>query len=325
MGSKKTANHQEYHGAKHDAPAVRDRAPDKPVVKAVEAPLALLFNTGFFLSRRSLYVVAQEWNERHGNNERAQQRSGHHEWKAFEELPGIACQHQERKIGDYIGDGGKEDCSRQFRRTEPRSDAARKAVRETSLYPIPGYHRHVDQEPQRDNECRYGNLLEINTQHVDNTEGHGECDGYCQGHDECKSPLPEAEERDDNDKDDRFVQRPQEKMDVFLYLQGLVGGVHGDEIWREDAMELCEFRVDGLAEFGDLLLIAHIDGDRNGSTAAPMSVGVLPCVVVQVIRRALVSAAYIDEVAQVDGSSYCRCRYNAVTDCLGALELPGRR
>src|SRR5258708_769898 len=99
-------------------------------------------------------------------------------------------------------------------------------------------------------------------------------------------------------------------MNVFLYLQGLVGGVDGDEIGREDAMKLCQFRVDRLAEFGDLLLIAHVDGDRNGSATAPVTLSVLPCVVVQVICRAVVGAAYIDKIAQIDGRASCRRGHN---------------
>jgi hypothetical protein len=87
-------------------------------------------------------------------------------------------------------------------------------------------------------------------------------------------------------------------------------------------MELCHFRVDRLAEFGDLFLIAHIDGDRNGSTAAPVTVGVPPRVVVQIIRRALVSTAYIDEVAQVDGSASRRRGHN---DSSSQYHRPGWR
>jgi hypothetical protein len=68
-----------------------------------------------------------------------------------------------------------------------------------------------------------------------------------------ESPLPESNERDDNDEDDRFVQRPQEKVNVFLYLQGLVGGVDGDEIARKNAMKLRQFLVDRLAKLGDLV------------------------------------------------------------------------
>src|SRR6267154_1458874 len=86
-------------------------------------------------------------------------------------------------------------------------------------------------------------------------------------------------------------------------------------------MKLREFRVDGLAEFRDLLLIAHINGNRNRSTAPPMSIGSLPRVVVQVICRALVSAAYIDKVAEVDGSACRRGRHSAIPNSLGALEL----
>src|SRR6267154_5836958 len=89
-------------------------------------------------------------------------------------------------------------------------------------------------------------------------------------------------------------------------------------------MKLREFRVDGLAEFRDLLLIAHINGNRNRSTAPPMSIGSLPGVVVQVICRALVSAAYIDKVAQVDVSACRRGRHSAIPNVLGALDSPGR-
>jgi hypothetical protein len=61
-------------------------------------------------------------------------------------------------------------------------------------------------------------LLKIDAQHVDDAEGHSECDRYRQSHDQCQSPLPEANERDDHDQDDRFVQRTQEEVNVLLYL-----------------------------------------------------------------------------------------------------------
>ena len=160
-GSKEAADHQKYQGAEQNDPAVRDGAPDQPVVKAVEAPFALLLNREFLCFRRSLDVVAQEGNEGHGDNERAQQGSGHHDRKAFEELTGIACEHQEREIGDDVGDGGKEDRRREFRRTEPRRNSARKAVCKASLDPVARDHRHIDQKSQRDNERCHGNLLEI--------------------------------------------------------------------------------------------------------------------------------------------------------------------
>jgi hypothetical protein len=62
-------------------------------------------------------------------------------------------------------------------------------------------------------------------------------------------------------------------------------------------MKLRQLRVDRLSEFSDLVLIAHIDRNRNRPATAPVSFPILPCVVVQVIRRALISAAYVDQVA----------------------------
>ena len=49
VGSDEAANHKEHEGTKEDAPAVRDRAADKSVVEAVEAPLSLLLDTELFL------------------------------------------------------------------------------------------------------------------------------------------------------------------------------------------------------------------------------------------------------------------------------------
>ena len=171
---------------------MRDRASHKPVVKAIEPVLALLFNRGFFLFGRSLDVITQEWNKSHRYDERAKQRSGHDNGQAAKELTGITCQHQERKIGDDVGDRGKEDCCRQLRGTQPGRDIARQAFCETSLDAVAGDHRHIHQKSQSNDERGHRNLLEIDTQHVNNTEGHSERDGNGQGHDEREPPLPEA-------------------------------------------------------------------------------------------------------------------------------------
>ncbi len=324
-GSEEASHRQEYEGSGKHAPAVRDGAPHQPVVEAVEAALALLFDRGLALLRRPLDVVTEEGDERHGHHERAEQRRGHHDGKAPQELARIAGQHQERQVGDDVGDGGEEDGRRQLRGAEPGRDSPRKARGQTSLDPVPGDDGHVDQEPERDDERRHRHLLEVDAQHVDDTEGHGQGDGYGQGHDEGESPLPEPDERDDHDEDDGFVERPQEQVGVLLDLQGLVGSVDGDEIGREDAVELRQLCVDRLTEGGDLLLIAHVDGDRDGSTAAPAPPAVLPGVVVQVARGALVSTADVDEVAEVDGSAGGRRGHHDVPDHLGVLELPGGR
>src|SRR5260370_40125538 len=48
VGSNEGANQQKYERTEQDAPALQDRATDQPVVKAVEAPLALLLDTELF-------------------------------------------------------------------------------------------------------------------------------------------------------------------------------------------------------------------------------------------------------------------------------------
>src|ERR1700691_6536151 len=159
MRGKEGANYKKYQGAQQDAPAVSDGATDKSVVEAVEAPLSLLLDAELFLFGWAQDVIAQQRDESHSNDERAQQRNGHHDGKAAQELAGIASQHQEWKIGDDVSNRGIEDRSRQFGRTEPRRNAARQAIRETALDAISGNHRHINQQPQRDNERRHRNLL----------------------------------------------------------------------------------------------------------------------------------------------------------------------
>src|SRR5260370_9413596 len=128
MGSNEGTNHQKYEGTKQDAPAVRNRATDKSVVKAVKAPLPLLLDTELFLFGWPLNVVTKERNEGHGNDECAEQRSSHHDRKASEELTGSACQHQECKIADNVGDCGKQDRRHEFRRTQPTRNGTRKTL-----------------------------------------------------------------------------------------------------------------------------------------------------------------------------------------------------
>src|ERR1700730_10819385 len=82
VGSNEAANHQKYERTEQDAPAMRDRAADQPVVEVGKASLSLLLNRELFLFWGSLNVVTQEWNERHGNDECAEQRSSHYDRKA---------------------------------------------------------------------------------------------------------------------------------------------------------------------------------------------------------------------------------------------------
>src|ERR1700730_17034751 len=49
VGRDERTNHQKYERTEQDAPAIRDRATDKSVVKTVKAPLPLFLDTELFL------------------------------------------------------------------------------------------------------------------------------------------------------------------------------------------------------------------------------------------------------------------------------------
>src|SRR5882724_10237256 len=92
-------------------------------------------------------------------------------------------------------------------------------------------------------------------------------------------------------------------MNVFLNLQWLIGGMRDNEIRRKNLLKLCKFLIDRLTEVRDLLLIAHIDRQRDGTAALPLSSGVLPRVIVQIGGRSLIAGKHLDQVPQINGSS----------------------
>jgi len=104
--------------------------------------------------------------------------------------------------------------------------------REVPLDGVAGHHRIVHQETQRDYERGDGNLLQIQAEHVHHAEGHGQRDGNRQGHQEGRSPLPEADQGNDHNQDDGLVQAVHEQVDAFLNLARLIGGARHDEIRR---------------------------------------------------------------------------------------------
>src|SRR2546429_6690110 len=97
----------------------------QPVIKAIKAPLALLFYRGLFPGRRALNVVTQQWNKRHGNDQCTEQRRSHDDGEAFEKLSGVAAEHEERKISNDVRQGCVKDGRDQLGRSQPSCYATR--------------------------------------------------------------------------------------------------------------------------------------------------------------------------------------------------------
>src|SRR5256885_9676274 len=92
-------------------------------------------------------------------------------------------------------------------------------------------------------------------------------------------------------------------MNVLPDLQGLIRGMGDDEIRRKNLFKLCKFLIDRLTEVCDLLLIAHIDRQRDRTATLPLSSGILPRVIVQIGGRSLISGENLDQVPQINRSS----------------------
>src|SRR5229473_7023188 len=113
-------------------------------------------------------------------------------------------------------------------------------------------------------------------------------------------------------------------MNVFLDLQGLVGGMRDDEIRRKNLFKLCKFLIDRLTEVCDLLLIAHIDRQGDCTAALPLSSWVLPSVIVQIGGRSLVAGKNLDQIPQINGSSSRSLSDSDFPNGVSAFELAGR-
>src|ERR1700675_3575814 len=92
-------------------------------------------------------------------------------------------------------------------------------------------------------------------------------------------------------------------MNVFLDLQGLIGGMRDDEIRGKNLLKLCKFLIDGLTKLCDLLLIAHVDCQSDCTATLPLSCWVLPRVIVQIRGGVLVAGENLDQVPEIHRSS----------------------
>src|SRR6266849_6472122 len=113
-------------------------------------------------------------------------------------------------------------------------------------------------------------------------------------------------------------------MNVLPDLQGLIRGMGDDEIRRKNLLKLCKFVIDRLTEVCDLLLIAHVDRQGDGTAALPLSSGVLPRVIVQIGGRSLIAGKNLDQIPQINGSSSRGLSNSNFPNCVSAFELAGR-
>src|SRR5258708_34093893 len=112
-------------------------------------------------------------------------------------------------------------------------------------------------------------------------------------------------------------------MNVFLHLQGLIGGMRDDQIRGKNLFKLRKFLVDRLTEARDLLLIAHVDCQGDCAAALPLSSLILPRVIVQIRGGALGAGENLDQVPEVNRSSGRSLSDSNIPNCLSAFELPG--
>ncbi len=67
------------------------------------------------------------------------------------------------------------------------------AIGKTALDAVTGHDGYVHQQAKRDDQGRHRHLLQIDSQHIGNAEGHTQRDRNCKGHDQRQTPFPKAD------------------------------------------------------------------------------------------------------------------------------------
>ena len=324
------ARHEEHPGRQEDQghgeglPAMLQHRHPDPVVEAGEPPAAQLLDRGLAALGGAQQVVAEQRDEGHRGEPGGDQGAGHDDGQGSQEVAGGAAQHEEGQVGDDVGDRREEDGLGELGGPEPGGDDPRVAEPQVPLDGVARHHRVVDEQAQRDDQRGDRDLLELDAQREHHPERHRQRDRDGQRHQDGRAPLPESHQGHQDHEDDGLVQRVHEQGDVFLHLARLVRGPRQDEVGGELGPEPRQRAVHGAAEVGDLLARPHLDGEGDRGAPVPGAGGVLPVVVVQEARRALIAARDLDEIAQVDGVAGGVGGHDHAADLVLALELPRR-
>jgi len=159
----------------------------------------------------------------------------------------------------------------------------------------------------------------IDAERLHHPERHGERDRDRERQEERRPPLPEADQRDEHDEDDRLDQRHHEQVHVVPDLLGLVRRAMQLEPLGQEPLHRGELAIDVALEVRDLRAGPHVDRERD--RARPLAAG--PDEVRQEAGRALVVAADVDQIAQVDRRPRGAGRHRDPADLVLVDELPG--
>ena len=295
-----------------------------PIVECREPVLSSLGHWLLQLLGRFDQVIRNQRHKGERNNDRRDQRARHHDRQAVKEKACIAGQHQERQVGDDVRDGGKYNRLRQFGRPNPGCEIARRTGAQLALDRVACDNRHIDQQSESDDQSRDGNLLNVNTKNVNDTEGHRQRQGNGCSHQHGRTPVPESNQGDDHDEDDGLVETAHQQTDKFLYLPGLVRRASYNEVRRQLRAHVWQSFVYRVAELEYLFARSHLHGQGDGAVAMPIPVRLARDHVVQVPSRRLICTRYVHEIAQIKRRSSRRRCQKHVANVLRAFELGGR-
>ena len=145
-----------------------------------------------------------------------------------------------------------------------------------------------------------------------------------QRHENRGTPAPEAEPGDHDDQHNRLPEALHEKVDVLRHLPRLIGGPGQNEVGRQQPLHLFHSFVDQLAEYSDLLSLAHLNRQSDRARRYPASSVRSPRIVIQIRRRALVFALYFANVAEIDRSAARRRSHGDTADFFDRAKLARR-
>ena len=159
-------------------------------------------------------------------------------------------------------------------RPEPGRNQPWQALVELAFDGIARHHRVVDQETQSDDQRSDRHLLHVDAEQAHHAEGHGQGERDAERDQQRRAPLPEPDQRHDHHQHDCLVEARHEQIDVLVDLLWLITDAVDHQVFGQELSCLCDLRVHGAAEIGDLKTGLHRQRERDRTRPLPVTVRV---------------------------------------------------
>ena len=206
------------------------------------------------------HVEAQQRRERPGHEHRRDQRPRHDDRQRVDEVAGLALHQQQRQERHDVGQRRVEDRVGEALGPSHAAMCRGWPCRQLAVDRVGRDDRRVHQQPQRDDQRRDRDLLEVDPDQLRQAQGHRDRHRDGDGDQQRAAPLHEHQRHQHHD-DDRLDQVLVEAVDLLANLLRLVARALDAQVRREQLLQVRDRRVHVAVVVGDVRALDLPHGD----------------------------------------------------------------